>query len=57
MADQVYTKKFDDGRTRERVASTPRDHVQLQFEGWVPKGEKANPAVPGEAPKSDKSSK
>ncbi len=48
MADVTYVKKFDDGKVRERVVSTPAAQVQLEFDGWTRKADdapaKATPA-------------
>jgi hypothetical protein len=33
----TFTKKLDNGKTVTRVASTPNEIVQLQFDGWTEK--------------------
>jgi hypothetical protein len=50
VADVTYVKKSADGKTtHEQIASTPADHVRLQFDGWTPK-----PATkPAAAPAGD----
>lgn len=40
MTDTIYVRKDDRGVVRERVASTPADVVQLEFDGWTPKAAK-----------------
>lgn len=42
-SENVYVKIGERGRLIERVANTPRDHVNLKGTGWVLKGGKGAP--------------
>lgn len=42
--ETTYTKKID-GVVRERTASTPADHVELEFNGWTRKDGKPSVAA------------
>lgn len=49
----TFTKRLDNGKTVERVASTPNEVVQLRFDGWTEKKTSAAP-VPGPPAGGDK---
>lgn len=42
-SENVYVKIGERGRLIERIADTPRDHVNLKGTGWVLKGSKGAP--------------